>query len=320
MAISERSQGILDLLAAYNVAKGTQDKVAVSKDLKKSLQDLIDVQLHDKQLLATAKRAKFTLAQLKTELLESVEGDVLRLCEEVTMQKSARDVVKEHLIIAASNLQDRQIYERDAENQQLVTLLQAYRLSKQGKRELNELYPVLNAKMLKISEHLVRVYNLPLENANEAINLVFDKWLSHPDGLLYDWSPGKGAAVSSWIYKALNWRMLDLRRKAKQYNEDESESALIRNLPYLGKTQSSLIRIGQLESRFEEFIDSLEEGHAEALSFRLKDPEITDWQLGEKLGLSKSTAGRRKLEVEAYIAAHGSSAELLELLKPCGRG
>jgi hypothetical protein len=112
------------------------------------------------------------------------------------------------------------------------------------------------------------------------------------------------------------------------------ETGLIGNIPFRGKTQSSLIRVGQLESRFDGFIDemvgklvmvdgkhvSLDEEHAQALRFRLENPEITDWQLGEKLGVSKATAGRRKLAVEAYIAAHPSRDELQQLIKPCGLG
>jgi hypothetical protein len=61
MAISERSQRILDLWTVYNAAEETQKKATLGKDLEKLLLDLIDAQLYREQLLATVKREKLTL-------------------------------------------------------------------------------------------------------------------------------------------------------------------------------------------------------------------------------------------------------------------
>ncbi len=340
MAISERSQRILDLSTAYNAAEAAQDKAALSKNLKESLLELIDVQLP-----IEVKRSNFSAAKLRSELLESLDGDVLQLCEELSAQKSARDVVNEHLAAMAAVLQDSDDYEPGTENTRMEKLLRAYRTSGQALRETDELYKALYAEMQRIAGYLALRYNLLPECADEAVSLVLNKWISR-GGLLYGWRKNKGSAISTWVYKALNYVILDLRRKVTTSNkrlghgnplggnnESKSETDIIGKVRSGKRTESSFIRLTQLEARMQALIQeipgkqvlldnrnvTLTGKHAEMLQSRCYEPDLTDMERAKRLGAEYGTAKHWLREVYAYIRNHPARDELLELLQPCSR-
>ncbi|MGZ8913833.1 MAG: RNA polymerase sigma factor [Methylobacter sp.] len=336
MAISERSQRILDLWTAYNAAEVAQKKATLSKNLKKMLLELIDVQLP-----IEVKRTNFSSAKLKTELLESVDGDILRLCEELSEQRSARDVVNGYLAAAAAVLQDCHVYERDTENPRLMELLRAYRASKLAERETHELYKALEAKMQIMAGHLLRRYSLLPEDADEAISLVMAKWLRHGD-LLHGWREDGGAAISTWVYKALNYVILDLRRRVTARNkrlayggdlfggndEGKPETDVIGKARSRRKTQTALIGLDQLEAQmlalFQEIpgkqviLDkrnvTLTDKHAEMFQYCCNEPDLTDAERAERLGVPYGTAKRWLRELSQYVRNHPSRDELLDLL------
>lgn len=340
MAISERSQRILDLRTAYNAAETRQDKAARSEELKEALMKLIDVQLP-----LAVKQSNFSATLLRTELLESLDGDVLQLCSEMSEGKSPRDVVNECLAEVVTVLEDSQANERDTENSRLMELLRAYRTSGQAKRETDELYKALEAKMQSIAGHLVRHYNLLPEYADEAISLVLEKWLSR-GGLLHGWREDGGAAISTWVYKALNYVILDLRRKVTAIdkrlahgnplggnNEGKAETDVIGKVRSGKRTESSVIRLSQLQARIQALIQeipgkrvvldnrnvTLTENHAKLFQLCCYYLELTDAEQAERLGVPYGTVKRWLRELYAYVRSHPDRDELLELLEPCSR-
>lgn len=324
MALSKRSQHILDLWQAFNQS----GKLEQAESLKIALLELIDTQLHDETLLADAKLAHLNKPQLKAEMLALLGGDVLCLCDELSQEKSARDEVNSYLKAAVGV----------SANERLIRLLRTYRTFGFAKQDANALYEEIHPIMMRMARNFFRNYMEQDDYANEAVNMVVEKWLKQ-GGLLHDWQEGRGASITTWIYSALKYVAKDIKRELALHNEhlvangnlDDDNDDIFGRLPDRIKSQSSLIRTQQLEIRVDNLIAdlpgqricidgkkvTLTDTHARIMAQLIKQPELTDQQRAEHFEMAYSTFKRHLHQVYAFIRNHPAKDELVLLLQPC---
>ena len=203
--------------------------------------------------------------------------------------------------------------------------------------------------MLKLAASLALCYGLPLETAAEAVQEVFAKWQKQ-GGILAGWSESGGASVTTWVHRALQNALRNLRDKEANQQKwlqadqggtegsDKPETDLIHQLKdSTAKSASSLLRVDQLsnvvgqlaremvgktvlvtDSEGNKTHTLLTENHRKTLEALVKTGDLTDQELGNALGIPKATVGRWKLAVYAYIQVHPRREDIMEMLKPVG--
>jgi DNA-directed RNA polymerase specialized sigma24 family protein len=250
--------------------------------------------------------------------------------------------------MAALALPEESLSTRASENARLALLLREYRASGKNAKEAEALTQALHPKMLNIAANLALCYGLPLESSDEAVQELFTKWLKQ-GGILVGWSESGGASVTTWIYRALQNTLRNLRDKEHNHQKwlqadideetEKRETDLIHRQPDVrAKSQSFLVYLDQRSKRLCQFADEmvgntvqitdangqtkmtqLTEHHRATFMKLLELAEhgdLTDHALGKALRESKATAGRWKLAVFTYIQTHPQREEIKEWIKP----
>lgn len=228
---------------------------------------------------------------------------------------------------------------RDEENERLVELVRAYRTSGKNRREENALHSALLDKMRPMAAQLAYEWGMTADDAQAIIDEIERRWEGKKE-LLFGWREDGGAAVSTWLYKALGYARRDIREKQKKCrtvpfadaaNGDDNQAPREDELPSSDKSPYTPIRLSQLAMQIQaivrelpgrQFFDKdgesvrLTDNHALVLSTFLQHQCPSDQELAVILRIPKATVGRWRREAFAYVAQHRSRDDLLALMVP----